>query len=350
MKKFFFVLLNIFLFCNNSFAYDFINNKRVNLSIDGNISNFIIYNKNSNKYFNFKSLNELSLNYSFETEGKNKIGIFSSVIPSPKTSYMIKNNLLSEIYLYTETNYGRFETGLSKNISSKMHFITDSFISNINYISGLDFLFDNFNYSFSSNIIEDSNALKFSYISPEFYSFQIGGSFIPKTIKDLNKTNLGNITKGYNLSIKQLYDNKTYNFKFITSYGYFQKENNLININEDIKVYSTGISFYDNGLQINTAFKYTNIYNKLLSDRNNFTFIYGIAYELGAINIDLTDYYSFQKILTDKYKFNLLLTSFKYNYNKYFANSFSIGITSRKKKNLKFTNGILILGGLSITF
>ncbi len=353
MKKFLiFTSFISIIYSKTSFAYDIINNDTTNFSIDINSSNYLLYNE---KNFKTKSLNEINTNLS-KTINNYTFGIFSSTTITPKTTYMKKNNILSELYLYTENNYGRIELGKAKNTSSKINTSSNNIgISDINYISGLDYLLNNNNkiFSLSNSIISDNNSFKINYISPNLNKFQIATSITPNIKNDnLQETNFGKIKTGFTSLVKYSYE-KEYNIKLVLSYGHFKKSLEINNINNETNLneYSISTLYYKNGWEIISSYK--NIVEKF-NNTKNIGYIIGnsIAYEIASINIGLSNnYLNLPNNFNNKNdKFNIFLLSGKYKYNEFLSLSTGTGITSHKTENKNYIHRPIILSALHINF
>ena len=106
-----------------------------------------------------------------------KIGAVAEIVIGSTNRFQ---QYLGDVYVYTETKYGKAELGATDNVAKKLHNGAPSagVLSTEKLVDWLGLT--NVNVDLTSTAINfDDNDKKISYFSPKFYGFQAAASYIP---------------------------------------------------------------------------------------------------------------------------------------------------------------------------
>lgn len=360
MKKFF-LFIGASLISLPAYSATIYERDNLNLSIDGNLAGYIIYNDNvsdNENKFDVSGYGEIHFNAEMSVNQNNKFGAYIELETNPYNRDDKKNKIYEETYIYGEGNYGRFEIGRAKNISRKIHITTpDVGILDIDGSWGLDYILspDNFIYIGSTAINTDCESNKINYISPSFYGLQFAGSYIPgsNSLNGDNTLDYDKFKDGFTSSLKYSIGD-SYNFAITAGYGRFNDTKIPVSQAGKREEFSVGAKYYVKGIQLTASYKdikESEVLSTLSQD--GYALNYGIAYEIGPFAISLANHKSnVENLLNNNKKdiLNLSLLSTKYNITKGIDFAFSVGRIAYKTENNESSVGLLSTTGFMVNF
>lgn len=348
MKKF---LLILVLFPNLAFA---------EMNFDYNVKATSLYGYSTTKSHNNLPQN-IEAHFAIENQFNDDYSFSFNVDLNAASNKEIKNynngDWGQEIYGIFDSPYGRLMLGETYNVAQQFHSngqdvgplgIDNSDI--VNFIANPNWQRDNHITNFSTlnstAINTDGVAPKASYISPEFYSTNIGFSYTPKSFDKrglIAKDAAYSDDSAYIASIINQQNFNSIDLATSLSYGYFENNN---------QEFSLGIKASRGGFNIGAGYarSYADNYKQVElfdSYRESEAFDIGVGYEIGPYKVSLT--YLQSKALKFDNKDKILLLSQTYQINKW-LDVYLVGAYAKFEGSQETTEGYATVTGVGLKF